>query len=35
MLVCARAVGEFRELCMWSDKDRALCETLKKVRLHD
>lgn len=25
------AVGEFRELCMWADKDRALCETLKKV----
>ncbi|CAL8462805.1 g2338 [Coccomyxa elongata] len=28
---CVGTVGEFRELCMWADKDRALCETLKKV----
>ena len=29
--VCVRAVGQFRELVEAAEKDRPLCETLKKV----
>ena len=31
--VCARAVGQFRELVQWAEQDRAVCETVKKVCL--
>ena len=29
--MCARAVGQFRELVQWAEQDRAVCETVKKV----